>query len=293
MLNFTYDAENRLVSVSGDASATFTSPDTIVPTSTQGTQAWDRYAFVNNNPVRYNDPTGHNSECGFGENCVGETNPNDPVLLSGTAGAEEPNGVFTEDELEKFGVDCGSNVPQVVCDVYTRGGEATNVHMTITFNDPAVGNVVAIIICSSIGQGCVISGYTYGASFDYAYGSSGVTWNRYAVGPNSMMKPLFLANWSTTSALGSPMAKENFPLAGGPVYGAVLLQPTVKDNTLVWSSTGVGVGTSNFSMGIRTPTLIEFRTKQGFSSNSFISTGTFGINGNVLGTISIWGIFQP
>ncbi|MBV6397144.1 MAG: hypothetical protein HFACDABA_02749 [Anaerolineales bacterium] len=37
----------------------FTSPDTIVPTSTQGTQAWDRYAFVNNNPVRYTDPTGH------------------------------------------------------------------------------------------------------------------------------------------------------------------------------------------------------------------------------------------
>jgi RHS repeat-associated protein len=37
----------------------FTSPDSIVPTSTQGTQAWDRYAFVNNNPVRYNDPTGH------------------------------------------------------------------------------------------------------------------------------------------------------------------------------------------------------------------------------------------
>jgi len=37
----------------------FMSPDTIVPTQTQGTQAWDRYAFVNNNPVRYNDPSGH------------------------------------------------------------------------------------------------------------------------------------------------------------------------------------------------------------------------------------------
>jgi RHS repeat-associated protein len=37
----------------------FAQPDTIVPTSTQGTQAWDRYAFVNNNPVRYNDLTGH------------------------------------------------------------------------------------------------------------------------------------------------------------------------------------------------------------------------------------------
>jgi len=37
----------------------FISPDTIVPTGTQGTQAWDRYAYVNNNPVRYTDPTGH------------------------------------------------------------------------------------------------------------------------------------------------------------------------------------------------------------------------------------------
>jgi RHS repeat-associated protein len=34
-------------------------PDTIVPLESQGVQAWDRYAYANNNPVRYNDPTGH------------------------------------------------------------------------------------------------------------------------------------------------------------------------------------------------------------------------------------------
>jgi RHS repeat-associated protein len=34
-------------------------PDTIVPLESQGVQAWDRYAYVNNNPVRYNDPNGH------------------------------------------------------------------------------------------------------------------------------------------------------------------------------------------------------------------------------------------
>ncbi|HMN00825.1 MAG TPA: RHS repeat-associated core domain-containing protein [Anaerolineales bacterium] len=42
----------------------FLSPDTIVPTSTQGTQAWDRYAFVNNNPVRYTDPSRHRVDDG-------------------------------------------------------------------------------------------------------------------------------------------------------------------------------------------------------------------------------------
>ena len=62
-----------------DALGRFTQPDTIVPTGTQGTQAWDRYAFVNNNPVRYNDPTGHGVDCGIGEGCMGnQTNPNDP-----------------------------------------------------------------------------------------------------------------------------------------------------------------------------------------------------------------------
>jgi RHS repeat-associated protein len=36
----------------------FSQPDTIIP-SNQGVQAWDRFAYVNNNPVRYTDPTGH------------------------------------------------------------------------------------------------------------------------------------------------------------------------------------------------------------------------------------------
>lgn len=34
-------------------------PDSLIPESTQGVQAWDRYAYVNNSPATYNDPTGH------------------------------------------------------------------------------------------------------------------------------------------------------------------------------------------------------------------------------------------
>ena len=36
----------------------FMQADTIVPLQVQGTQAWDRFAYVNNNPIRYTDPSG-------------------------------------------------------------------------------------------------------------------------------------------------------------------------------------------------------------------------------------------
>jgi RHS repeat-associated protein len=40
----------------------FVQADTLIPESTQGTQAWDRYAYVNNSPVNYTDPSGHCSK---------------------------------------------------------------------------------------------------------------------------------------------------------------------------------------------------------------------------------------
>ena len=41
----------------------FTSPDTVIPVQSQGTQAWDRYAYANNSPIRFNDPSGHDVGC--------------------------------------------------------------------------------------------------------------------------------------------------------------------------------------------------------------------------------------
>ena len=58
----------------------FLSPDSIVPTGTQGTQAWDRYGFVNNNPVRYNDPTGHQIDQGEGGDYTWQDQFHDAVL---------------------------------------------------------------------------------------------------------------------------------------------------------------------------------------------------------------------
>ncbi len=41
----------------------FTSPDTHIPEQSQGVQAWDRYAYSNNNSVRFTDSTGHSVDC--------------------------------------------------------------------------------------------------------------------------------------------------------------------------------------------------------------------------------------
>jgi hypothetical protein len=47
----------------------FAQADSIIPES-QGVQAWDRYAFVNNNPLRYTDPTGHCADPLSGTACL-------------------------------------------------------------------------------------------------------------------------------------------------------------------------------------------------------------------------------
>ena len=44
----------------------FAQADSIIP-EPGNPMTWDRYAYVNNNPVRFNDPSGHDVDCGIGE----------------------------------------------------------------------------------------------------------------------------------------------------------------------------------------------------------------------------------
>ena len=61
----------------------FNQPDTIIP-GPGNSEAWDRYSYVNNNPLRYNDPTGHRP-CGDDEiiNCEGRLNNPKPIQHGG------------------------------------------------------------------------------------------------------------------------------------------------------------------------------------------------------------------
>jgi hypothetical protein len=80
----------------------FTQPDTIIPDQTSP-QGWDRYAYVNNNPLRYADPTGH-WLCGNTENCLG--------------GGGDISGVTGE------GINAGLN-PDSVTEVSTAASEGS------------------------------------------------------------------------------------------------------------------------------------------------------------------------
>ena len=57
----------------------FIQADSIIPQN-QGVQAWDRFAYTNNNPVRYNDPTGHCPLCVI---AIGGVIVATPFVLSG------------------------------------------------------------------------------------------------------------------------------------------------------------------------------------------------------------------
>ncbi|HET9909551.1 MAG TPA: DNRLRE domain-containing protein [Anaerolineales bacterium] len=82
----------------------FAQADSIIPIYTQGVQAWDRYAYTNNNPVLYVDPTGH-SLCqilgtflGFSLSCPSE-------------GANDVGALINVGEKDEGGADINVPVP--------------------------------------------------------------------------------------------------------------------------------------------------------------------------------------
>jgi hypothetical protein len=67
-------------------------------------QAFNRYSYVYGNPLRYIDPTGHGTECGFGESCVVDPYTS-PILSTKTVNntgnakagsSEEDEGIIEE-----------------------------------------------------------------------------------------------------------------------------------------------------------------------------------------------------
>ncbi|MDX9993403.1 MAG: RHS repeat-associated core domain-containing protein [Anaerolineales bacterium] len=66
----------------------FAQADTIIPLQTQGVQAWDRYAGMNNNPVKYTDPSGHVANACLDNGWCGKTGNGLDLNFTGYTGWE-------------------------------------------------------------------------------------------------------------------------------------------------------------------------------------------------------------
>lgn len=79
----------------------FTQHDSIVP-DPSNSQAWDRYAYAYNNPIRYNDPSGH---CPV---CVGLVLAGAFFIFNGTSDSYQPNLSNAELESRQSSVELGT-----------------------------------------------------------------------------------------------------------------------------------------------------------------------------------------
>ena len=95
----------------------FSQPDSIVPFASQGVQALDRYAYANNNPVSYTDPTGH---CIFGLDtavCVIAALAVMTIILASDTTAHPPPNNYPINA--NGGPNCKSSLPDCFGDIVT------------------------------------------------------------------------------------------------------------------------------------------------------------------------------
>jgi RHS repeat-associated protein len=113
-------------------------PDSIVPESSQGTQAWDRFAYSNNNPVTYKDPSGHSVD-GNGDPYQPTDAPTYPSSGSNACqtsngyapGCGGPNDPAKEIQTRKSNGDYAGAI-QAAVDIY---GLKTNANIVYDYNN--------------------------------------------------------------------------------------------------------------------------------------------------------------
>jgi len=268
----------------------FIQPDSIVPDPTNP-QAWNRFSYVYNRPTVFNDPTGHDPWWCPNSGCIAdwveEQQNNVSSWIKNTKQSKGENvgdeevGVFTKEELKQLDIDCGNNVAELTCQLYTNPS-AFNFEMQVEYANwvyliinPNIGTYMA---CQIVWQGCIYDGSTYiMLPTTVSHPNGGVDWNRNAA-LNGTSEPLFYANWQVGIYNGAPAAIERFPMRGGDLgYITAYLSPSARNNGIVWSSSNINyvgfVGDHDISIS---PFKIIFATQQ-TGSSSILTVGNLSI----------------
>jgi RHS repeat-associated protein len=199
----------------------FAQADTIIPEQSQGVQAWDRFAYVNNNPVRYNDPTGHCPVCG--------------AAIGATVGALAGAVFYTAYNHKAF--DVGEYRTAVLAGAAAGGLIGSGIGIIAAPQATAVAVQTAISVISA-GTAATVTGGSY------------ITQN-----PEGFETVPFLANTSISATTAYITSKPGMSgwnkflareLAAEATYLLNAENPNAKDATTVFIGTLAGHGTSEF-----------------------------------------------
>ena len=267
----------------------FVSADTIVP-GAGNPQAFNRYAYANNSPMVYVDPSGHDA-------CTGVAGTYEPDC--GVDGWTGPHPVFFDPGV--FGFVPGVNVDLLPYLFYTdpRQFEFT---VSVEYANAIVGSVVAPLACGLIGQGCIPdipgSSENYPVTSELYYGSEAENlWFRY-VKTSMGYQPAFVSYWSVGEFDGEQVAIERFIFAGrlGDEIkeGTAYLRPVIGDpskpvgqkDPLKWETVGYKPDPS-----LVVDVKVVFETRQ-TGLSSIQTVGRVFVNGGLQGTVTLNGTYK-
>ena len=112
-------------------------------------QAWDRYAGMNNNPVKYNDPSGHIPECGP-----------DGIYCDRTVSAEEKYNIKFKGNWDDRDKDAAISAVEAVARML---GAVINHNAGIAWNLTYNYIIFTMGSCDLCDPNSDVAGYTYGS----------------------------------------------------------------------------------------------------------------------------------
>ncbi len=144
----------------------FLQPDSIIPDQTN-LQSWNRYSYVLNNPIAYNDPTGHNEDCQIGLGCADNTRALTPPVDPPGGGGEGNNNCNGDDLCRHHNNDDVSLLDSEVYLIFGHPGTGNN----------TIGYASGDNVCSSGGIGTVVGNASTIITAHHVYAACAMTQN--------------------------------------------------------------------------------------------------------------------